>query len=423
MFNEDFLHYIWKFKRFNTLNLKTTCGKSIQIIKSGVHNKDSGPDFFNANVKIDQTIWVGNVEIHVNSSDWDKHKHSLDKAYQNVILHVVYNHDKDVKNLISKNIPTIELKPFVKLDLLTNYNNLVNSNQWVPCANQIKNIDKFILNNWLERLAIERLETKTEYISSLLKLYVNDWDKVFFHSLLKYFGSKINKEPFEVLAQNTPINIFNKHNSITEVEALLFGQSGMLNTNNNDEYFLELKKEYEFLKKKFNLQSINSVHWKFFRLRPNNFPTIRLAQLAQILHKNNRLFSKVLDCNSLNEIKKLFQAQPSLYWQHHHHFEKKFKTKQTNKIGDQFIEMLIINVIIPCLFAYSKYKGTVEHKATALNYLKELKKEKNSIIKKWESIGVVATNAKDTQALLTLKNDYCSQKKCLNCQIGNSILK
>lgn len=420
---EDFLHYVWKYKLFDTSNLLTTNKEAITIINSGQHNTDAGPDFFNGKIEIASTIWAGNIEIHINSSDWLAHKHQHDKAYNNVVLHVVFNDDKVIYDAHNNPIPTLELKGLINSELIAKNQYLQSSKDWVACQNQINTVDKFTINTWLNRLAIERLERKSEEIEFTLQQNKNDWEQTFYQYLFKYFGLKVNALPFEQLAINTPLKIAEKHSQIISVEALYFGQAGFLEDNIKDEYYLCLQKEYRFLKAKFSLQPIDKSLWKLLRLRPANFPTIRISQLANLLNKETRLFTKVIEAEKVLVVEKLFKTETSEYWKSHYQFGVLAENSSTKKVGKTLINSLIINVVVPFLFVYGKQKQDEKLIDKALSFLENVKPENNSIITKWNELKVVSHNAMQSQALLELKNNYCSQKKCLNCNIGSKILQ
>lgn len=420
---EEFLHYIWKYKLFNTSNLLTQNNEQIEIVSFGIHNTDAGPDFFNGKVIIDQTTWAGNIEIHINSSDWIKHRHQSDKAYDNVILHVVYNNEIGVNDKDGNPIPTMVLKGLIDENLIEKYDNLTQSKDWIPCGKQIKTVDEFTINSWINRLAIERLERKSEEIQETLKLNKNNWEETFYQYLFKYFGLKVNAQPFELLAKNTSLKIIEKHSDLFSIEALLYGQSGYLEEEIEDEYYNKLKKEYHFLKSKFGLTPLDKSLWKLLRLRPSNFPTIRIAQLASLLSNNTRLFSKIIETESVKELQQLFYVQASEYWKSHYQFREAVKENKVKKIGINTINNIIINVIVPFTFVYGKVKQNEKLVEKSLNLLENIKAEDNSIIKNWSDLGVKSGNAMQTQSLLELKNNYCSQKKCLNCSIGNQIIQ
>lgn len=422
--NEDLLHYVWKFQLFNHNNLKLTSGEDIEIIKPGSHNFDSGPDFFNGQIKIDQTTWAGNVEIHTLSSHWFLHNHQSNEAYDKIILHVVWQDDKPVKQSNGYLIPTIELKGLVSKSVIEKYEDLKKSKVWIPCENEIDKVDSIVVQQAKNRTLIERLERKTDRILQVLSLTNNDWEETFYHFLAKYFGFKTNAVPFELLATSAEFKIIRKlQANSTQLLALLFGQAGFLNSELKDAYPSELKKEYDFLKRKFQLKPLEVSLWKFMRMRPSNFPTIRIAQFGAIYLKNSQLFQSILEADSISELVKLFEVKSDNYWENHFRFDVVSKQKSTKNLGRSSINLLIINVVTPFLFIYGKKVGNEEYVEKSFKFLENLPAEKNSIIKKWNALGVNTESSFDSQALIQLKNEYCDPKKCLNCAIGNFILK
>ncbi len=420
---EEFLWHIWKFRLFDNEDLSTTQGAPVQILKTGDHNMDSGPDFFNARIKIDNTTWAGNVEIHVNASDWKKHSHQKDKAFDNIILHVVYEADVELFRENGEPIPTLELKNRIPKDIYGKYLQFKSSKDWIPCQKQVNSVDKMALNNWLDRLLVERLERKSNTIRELLKLNKNDWEESFYQMMARSFGFKTNGEPFELLARSLPNTFLSKHkDSLLQVEAMLFGQAGFLDKSHIDKYAQRLQNEYVFLKQKFKLQPIRNHLWKFLRLRPGNFPTIRIAQFAQLIHTSSHLFSKVLEAETVSSLKKLMNVDTSEYWQTHYRFNKP-STKKIKALGENASDVIIINTIVPFLFVYGKERGEEQYCERTLSFLEKIEPENNSIIARWKSIGVTSKNSYETQALLQLKNEYCSKKKCLNCGVGVNLLK
>ncbi len=427
---EEFLWHIWKFRLFNNNNLQTTSGEEIKILKVGEHNSDSGPDFFNARIKIGNTTWAGNVEIHTNASDWHKHKHTTDKAYDNIILHVVHEADVKIHRRNGEEIPTLELKNRIPQNVYGKYFQFKSSKDWIPCEKQISSVDKFTLNNWLDRLLVERLERKSKAITDSLKQNKNNWEETFYQMLARNFGQKINSEPFELLAKTLPVSVLAKHkNNLLQIESLLFGTAGMLEKDFKDDYPNELKKEFKFLKSKFKLKPIDSSLWKFMRLHPPNFPTIRISQFANLIYKSSHLFSKITEANSVKDTIKLLGTETSEYWQTHYRFDTsspalllKDKGAKKKRLGSDSINTIIINTIVPFLFVYGKEKGEEKFCDRALAFLEKLEAENNSIILKWESIGVLSKTSYETQALLQLKNEYCSKKRCLECSIGARLL-
>lgn len=425
MFNnkitEDFLHFVWKFKQFHPLNLISSEGDKIEIINPGLFNTDSGPDFFNAKLKINDTIWAGNIEIHVFSSDWTKHKHQFNKAYNNVILHVVYENDAKVFNEKGNPVPTIALKDILFFYVAENYLNLKENNLWVSCQDKLSLVKPIIIQTWMERLIIDRLEYKSKPILQLFVNSISNWEEIFYIQLAHNFGFKINSLPFELVAKSISLTTLAKHkNNLFQLEALLFGQAGLL-FDATDNYSQQLSQEYHILKKKFSLTPIDGSMWKFLRIRPVNFPTIRLAQFASLIYKSSSLFSKVLEIKTSKDIFSLFDVQASEYWQSHYRFDKK-STKTPQHIGKSAIENIAINTLIPFIFVYGKQYENDTFIEKALNLLDELPAENNSIIQSWEKLGIKPNNASQSQALIHLKNEYCSKKKCLNCTIGNQLL-
>ena len=420
---EDFLHYVWRYKQFNFLDLKTTSGESVEVFQFGMYNTDGGPDFKNARIQIDETIWAGNVEIHIKASDWLKHEHSKNPAYNNVILHVVFEADTIINNNVGQPIPTIELNGRIPLKLKSTYLKLLHEKAWVPCANQIETVDHFTKTIWLDRLLIERLQQKTNIIAEALARNNNDWETTFYQMIARSFGLKINVEPFERLAQTLPLITLSKHkNSLFQLEALLFGQSGLLNDDSKEDYPNQLKKEYKFLSHKHHLSPLPKTIWQFLRLRPPSFPTVRIAQFAALIHQSSHLFSKVLEAENIEAIEKLFEVQISDYWQTHYVFDRESK-KRKKSLGKSTVQLIIINTIIPALFLYGQSKSEEKYKDKALKFLEKLPAEKNRVIDNWLSLGFKADSAYQTQSLLQLKKHYCDEKRCLNCSIGNTIMK
>jgi len=420
---EDLIHYLWKTKRFSYKNLKTTDDVLIDIIDWGSHNHHSGPDFSNGKVKIGDTIWAGNIEMHVSSSDWDRHKHSGDPAYDNVILHVVWEHDKQIMDQNGKPIPTLVISHQVNQELMNRYAELMQNELRIPCENLISNVDLNRMNLWLHNILIERLETKTEYLTDLLKYTKNDWNQVFFIALSKYMGLKINAEPFEQLARSFDINIIWKiGNNLTQIEALLFGQAGMLLSSDGDEYYHQLKTEYKHLVNKYKLQHIETVGWKFARMRPANFPTIRIAQLASLMYYHQSIFSKILEAKNVKKIYKILKVSPSSYWNNHYRLNKDSIHKE-KPLGDNLIQIIVINVVAPLMFLFGKQIGNESIQEKSIKYLEGVKPEINKITKLWNELDVKAESAYFSQGLIQLKTQYCDQKKCLNCSVGNQLFK
>ncbi len=420
---EEFLHHIWKFKLFNQPGLTTIDNRPIEIIKVGQHNSDAGPDFFNARIKVGDTVWAGNVEVHTNASDWHKHNHQNDKAYDNIILHVVYNSDKTICRTSGETIPAVELKNRITDTIYQNYLNLKSNKDWIPCEKQIGTTPKVIINSTIDKLLLERLERKSYAIIKSLGLNNNNWEETFYQLLARNFGFKTNAEPFELLAKSIPSLIIAKHkSSLLQIEALLFGQAGFLNEHYEDAYLKSLQNEYVFLKQKYKLISIDKHLWKFLRLRPVNFPTIRIAQFANLVYNSTHLFSKIIEAETFEDLNKLMNVDVSEYWKTHFMLDKESVLK-TKHFGNDGINNIIINTVVPFLFVYGKQKDNEKFVERALKFLEQTKGENNSIINKWKSLGLSVETAYSTQALLQLKNEYCDNKKCLSCSVGNYLLK
>lgn len=419
---EDLLHYLWKHKLFFTSQSLTTQGELISVTSVGLHNQNSGPDFFNAQLHIGDQLWAGNVEIHLNSSDWYAHNHEKDSNYDNVILHVVWNHDVEVHNSENSAIPTLELKNFVSKELLVNYQKLFSKPQkWINCENDIHSVDNFTLKNWYERLYFERLEGKSILILQLLEKTNYDWETVLFQLLARNFGLKVNADAFFGMAQSLDFSIVRKEaKSQSNLESLFLGELTMLDKSTNNQYCNDLKREYEYQRKKYKLaENYQSV--EYFRLRPMNFPTIRISQLASLYHLHQNLFSKLMEINATSEFYELFSVTTSEFWETHYTFEKT-SPKRVKKLTNSFIDLLLINTIIPLKFIYQKHLGKLDE-SKIIELIAALKPESNSIISKYDSLTIKSKNAFETQALLELKNKYCTPQKCLQCAIGNYVLK
>jgi len=418
---EEFLQFIWEHGLFNRTDLKTVDGKPVEIISTGRQNTDSGPDFFNARIRIGETVWAGNIEIHQKSSHWYQHKHDADAAYDNVILHVVELHDQPVK-VKTHELPTLEIS--YPPAILENFEQLLKSERWIACEEKLPEVDPFILRFWFSSLMIERLQSKTSDILNILQQNKNNWNETFYQLLSRNFGMKTNSLPFELLAKSLPLNILSKHkNDLFQIEALLFGQSGLLNeTLLGDDYFLSLRKEYSYLYQKYGLSGMESHIWKFMRLRPINFPTIRIAQLAMLIHHSTALFSRILETENLDELRVLFDVSASEYWDTHYRFNKISEENRQKTLGETAFNNLVINTIVPLLFVYGDQHLDQAMKDRALLLLEKLAPESNQIIRKWDELGIDSRSAFETQALIQLKNSYCENKKCLHCQLGAKII-
>jgi hypothetical protein len=422
--NEELLQFIWKYRLYSQENLQTNTRESIQVIHTGEWNRNAGPDFIQAKIKIGNTLWVGNIELHIHASDWYKHQHEKNASYNNIILHVVYHHDKDIKDINNNTIPTLELNQRINPTLITHYTQLMMHEGFIACEKNWNQVDTLFVEQQLSKVIIERFQHKTQAIETYLTNSKNNWQETFYYAIAKSFGLHINQSAFEQLVKKTPLSLFAKHKQqLFSIEAILFGQAGFLNDYFEENYPLQLQKEYAYYKKLYSLQNISKEQWKFLRLRPANFPTIRIAQFAQLLHQSNHLSTKVMEAENLPEIYTLFDITVSEYWQHHYTFHEKTENKKAAKLGKTFIDLIVINSIIPFLFLYGKKQAKPEYIDKALYLLKQIKPEKNHIIEKWKTLIPDIKNASDTQALLHQYNTYCQPKQCLQCSIGYRLLR
>jgi hypothetical protein len=428
--SEDFLHYIWKFGLFDKNNLRTLSGDVLEVLKPGEHNFDSGPDFFNAQIRMNGTLLAGNVEIHTNSSDWYKHKHEKDKAYNSVILHVVLTSDAEnyllrpqAKNAKGDTVPELELKFRILPGVLKNYEQLKKSTRSFPCAGMIKKAERSVVDMWLERMLIERLEEKQEIVRSIFESTNKDWQETLYRLLAKNFGFKTNADAFYRLAQSLPLTILLRHkNDLFQLESLLFGQSGLLDEHFEDPYIRKLQNEYAFLKKKYSLVPLAKENWKYLRMRPVNFPTIRIAQFAALIYDSTYLFSKIIDGASAEYIKEFFTATASSFWDTHYSFAT--TSAETRKvIGNEARENILINTVAPLLFFYGKQRSDEEQVNRAVELLSAVAAEDNKITREYVKAGVKPENALQSQGMMQLHKYYCSQSGCLKCSIGNKLLR
>jgi len=419
---EDFLHYLWKFKKFDTSNLTTSNGEKLTIENSGSYLQLEGPDFFNSQITIENQKWAGNVEIHLRSSDWYAHHHEQDSNYDSVILHVVWEHDVEIYRKNNTEIPVLILKELVSKETLNNYHSLVSPKSWIYCEKQIEFINSFIMLNWQERLFFERLERKSNPIFDLAESTLQDWDAILFCQLAKNFGLNTNGEFFYDMANSIPFSIVRKEgNDLFNLESLLFGIAGLLEINKEDHYYKKLKTNFDYLVYKYQLQSNSFTPLQFFKHRPDNFPTIRISQLANLYYCQQQLFAKIIKADNAAVIYEIFDKSVSEYWETHYQFDK-ISPKKKKALSKSFIDLLIINTIIPIQFAYAKSQGK-EISEQLIALLNQVQPETNAIIDKFSSFGLKAQNAFETQALLQLKNEYCNKSRCLECAIGMELLK
>ena len=419
---EDFLHYVWQHKKFDFSNLKTAQNENLTIINSGFYSQLAGPDFFNAQIQIDSQKWAGNVEIHLKSSDWYVHNHEKDANYDSVILHVVWQHDTPIFRKDNSEIAVLEIQQYVLDKELVNYNKLATSKSWIYCENEITSTDDFVFKNWLERLFFERLERKLFPVNQLLLQTGNNWEAVLFAMLAKNFGLNTNGDIFLKIANSIPFAIIRKESFEAEnLEALLLGRANLLNDSKQDLYYNEMQQRYNYIKIKHQLTDVFINEVQFFKHRPDNFPTIRLVQLAQLYHQQQNLFSQLITIKSAEECYKLFNVNVSVYWETHYQFDK-ISPKKRKALSKAFIDLLMINTIIPVQFAYQKSQGK-EISEDIMMLLSKIAPEKNAVLDKFALFGVKSLNAFEAQALLQLKNEYCNNKKCLQCAVGLNLLK
>lgn len=419
---EDFIHYLWKFKKLSGLDLKTTAGEAIVIKSLGTHNHHSGPDFFNCRVEIGGQLWAGNVEMHLRASDWYKHGHDDDPAYDNVILHVVWKHDAEITRRSEIEIPVLEVANYVPEHLIVSYTKLFTqkNNQFINCEKSVNQVDAFVIDMWLEKLFLQRLQERSMRIQSNLEIQNGDWEAVFFQMLTRSFGTKVNADAFEQVATSIEQAVVRKLASDAfQLEAVLLGQAGLLNTSFQDRYFQQLVKEFAFAKAKFQLIPIQTS-LKFFRLRPANYPTVRLSQLSQLYHRSPFLFAEILLAKTKKELYKLFEVKAAGYWDDHHVFDKPTENRE-KYLTTEFVDLLIVNCIVPLKFSYAMHQGK-ENIEELLELMRSIKLEKNTITNGFKKL-LVISSALESQAVLQLKPHYCDRNACLSCDIGVRLMR
>ncbi|MFO7868803.1 MAG: DUF2851 family protein [Bacteroidales bacterium] len=417
---EVFLHYVWKFQLFDTTQLQTVENEPVRIQKIGIHNTDSGPDFTQAHIYINNTLWVGDIEIHIRASDWFQHKHEKNPAYNSVILHIVYEYDSEIQNQNGSSIPTVIIP--ISKDIQHTLQHIEHMPDNTICFEKLSYIDGIYKSAWFDRLVIERFERKARDIIARYYTLNNNWEDTMYETLAKNFGVKTNALAFEALAQSLPRTILMKHaHSLFQLEALLFGQAQLLPKCNCDDYSHKLIQEYSFLQKKYRLTPISRELWKFARMRPANFPTIRIAQFAALLHTHQHICSLIINCENVNNCAHIFTTQLHSYWHTHYRLSQK-STFRIKKMGNTTINTILINTVVPFLFAYGTYTKQDMFTNRALEFLEDLPCEKNSITNSWNKLDIQCNNAFRSQALLELSNNYCTKRKCLQCAFGHKIL-
>ena len=418
---EQLLHYVWKHKIFPLKELKTTSGQLLEVIDTGLSNRNSGPDFFNAKIKLDGVLWVGNIEIHTSSSDWMKHGHHTNAAYDNVILHVATNIDAEVKRSNGESIPQLQLD--CPEQVRKNFDELISTDSYPPCYRIIPTLSSFTVHSWMSALQMERFEQKNAQLIERLRLCNNHWEDAFFMTLARNFGFGLNGDAFETWAKVIPLRAVDKHrDNLFQVEAIFFGQAGILADPEGDEYYMKLKREYGYLAHKFGLTSMDVTRWRFLRLRPNNFPHVRIAQLASLYHRTYGLLSQLMEKETLKDVRDLLRGGTSEYWLTHYTFGGSSPSRPKT-LSESSLNLLIINTVVTFLYAYGLHKGNERLCTRATAFLEELKPENNYIIRMWSECGLKVSHAGDSQALIQLKKEYCDKKKCLYCRIGYEYLK
>lgn len=420
--NEDLFQYLWKNALFLPQNLKTTKGEQVTVINTGIHNTDAGPDFLEAKIKIGNTIWVGNVELHLKTSDWQKHKHHTNPIYANIILHVVYENDNVAQE--HQAFETLELKNNLPQELIEKYYHTFSLVTQIPCGKRATDAPPIVWKLWEERLLAERFERRKAEWQQLWQAQKNDWRKLLYYRLAANFGFKTNRDAFLQLALSIPLNILEKHSdNLQQIEAILFGQSGLLQTCKHDDYTQKLEREYNFFRRKYELTPLLPTIWKFLRLRPSNFPTIRIAQFAQVIYSNKNLFAKFMEIKKVDELIPLLQVTASSYWNNHYKLGEISTDNTPKNIGTDAINNIAINTIAPMQYIYAQLQGNNNLLESSRALLSTTKSENNNIIKEWKSLGIKSHSADTSQALIELYDQYCAAKKCLQCSIGNSLMK
>lgn len=418
---EQLLHYVWKHKIFPLKELKTTTGQQVEVIDTGLANTDAGPDFFNAKLKLDGVLWIGNIEIHERSSDWFKHGHHADAGYNSVILHIASEIDMEISRSNGERIPQIQL--ICPEAVRTNYKELLETASYPPCYRIIPSLSPFTAHSWMSALQMERFEQKATLLNERLKRCQGNWEDAFFITLARNFGFGLNGDAFETWAHRLPFRAVDKHrNDLFQIEAIFFGQAGILEDSDGDGYYLRLKKEYTYLQHKFGLIPMDASLWRFLRLRPANFPHIRIAQLACLYHRAYGLLSRIMETETLQGVRDILKGGTSEYWLTHYTFGGSSPSRPKT-LSNTSLDLLIINTVVTFLYAYGLHKGNRVLCARAGSFLEELKAENNYITRMWEQCGMKASNAADSQALIQLKKEYCDKKKCLYCRIGYEYLK
>ena len=421
---EDFIHYLWRQARFDLRDLRTTTGQSLSIQDFGTHNTNAGPDFSGGQVRVDGMQWAGNIEMHVKASQWYDHRHQHDPAYDNVVLHVVYEEDRPVYRNNGERIPCLELQGRVPAGLLKRYWRLIHNENWIACQNSLQRIDHATRRNWLDKLITDRLQKRSAQFTERMETTTRDWEEAFYQLLARALGGRVNAEAMDTLARSVPLRVLLKHkHSLLQLEALLFGQSALLPEPDKEEepYVTLLRREYELLRVKHSLRPLPVTAWRYLRLRPNNFPTVRIAQLAAMLHRTGQLFGKSLAAADVRELRNMYEVKLSNYWRTHYRFGKAVAASE-RRLGDATIKSILINTVAPAMIAYGVLRGDERYRDRAFSLLRSLPPESNVILRRWKKLGWEAETAADSQALLELKKNYCEPVRCTDCAVGCQVL-
>ncbi|KAA5532108.1 DUF2851 family protein [Taibaiella lutea] len=419
--NEKLFQYLWSNKLFNPVGLKTTEGEDVDVIHPGIINTNAGPDFLEGRVRIADKIWVGNIELHLKSSDWHKHGHAANPDYQNIILHVVYEDDEPIRGIV---FPTLEMKHHFNEGVIERYHHLMNLQNPIACQRKIKEVPEIVWNHWLDSLLAERWEQRLEEWKQYWEESGNDWRTLLYYRLAANFGFHTNRDAFLELTFSVPLDILVKHRkNIMQIEALLFVKSGLLTGKLQDEYMQSLEKEYHFLRRKYQLIPMVAHRWKFMRMRPSNFPTIRIAQFAMLIHKSLELFAHMLEIKNAKDLFPLLDIYASPYWDNHYRFGEISEEVQVKYLGKDSIRNILINTVAPMQYLYAKLQGKTSLIENSVQLLQGIKAEKNNILNEWNNIGIKPKDAAQSQALLQLFNQYCNNKRCLECSVGNRLIR
>ncbi|MFT4062696.1 MAG: DUF2851 family protein [Edaphocola sp.] len=419
--NEALFQYLWQNSLYRPEGISTTSGEPVTVIHPGTINRHAGPDFTNARIKVGDTTWAGNVELHIKASDWHKHKHTADPRYQNIVLHVIYEDDLPMHE---PSFPTIILKNHLDQTVVERYRLLVGHATPIACANQLGKISDIIWSSWLERLLAERWEHRLAEWQLLWLQAGKDWRTLLYYRLAANFGFHVNRDAFLSLALSLPLNILVKHRkSLLQTEALLFGQAGLLQPAQRDDYVEKLETEYQFLRRKYQLTPMVPHRWKFLRLRPQNFPTIRIAQFAMIVHKSLELFARLMEVKNAKDLMPLLDVHAGDYWHNHYRFGETVLESNTKHLGKDAVNNILINTVAPMQYLYAQLQGKTHLHESSVALLSTLKPEDNNIVRTWKAIGIKPKDAAQTQALLQLFNEYCTPRKCLQCTIGNRLVR